>query len=72
MPQRFYFDLVNGFTIIRDDEGVEADDQHLAVMYAEEAIYEMRLNGELRRIEGDWRLHIRTQSGAVLATLPVS
>ncbi|ACL57944.1 DUF6894 family protein [Methylobacterium nodulans] len=26
MAQRFYFDLTDGLTTIRDDEGVEADD----------------------------------------------
>ncbi|WP_407521837.1 DUF6894 family protein [Methylobacterium oryzisoli] len=72
MPQRFYFDLTDGLTITPDDEGVEAGDLRLALMYAEEAIHEMRLNGELCRIDTNWRFEIRTHSGDILATLPIS
>jgi len=72
MPQRFYFDLTDGFTTIRDEEGVEADDLQVALTYAEKAIQEMRLDGELTRLDADWQFEIRIHDGAVLATLSIS
>ncbi|GJD99919.1 DUF6894 family protein [Methylobacterium isbiliense] len=72
MPQRFYFDLTDGLTTIRDDDGVEADDLRMALQHAEEAIEEMRQNGELAQFSGHWWLIVRSKDGTVLATVEIS
>ncbi|WP_244424529.1 DUF6894 family protein [Methylobacterium nodulans] len=71
MAQRFYFDLTDGFTTIRDNEGVEAEDLADAVKQAEAALEEMRAAGELADFEEGWRLVIRTGADANLATIPI-
>ncbi len=71
MAQRFYFDLTNGLTTIRDDEGVEADDLHVALKYTEETIEEMLQNGELTKLDGCWCLSLRTKDGTVLAIVDI-
>lgn len=72
MPQRFYFDLTDGISTIRDDEGIEVDDLRVAMLHAEEAIEEMRQSGELSQFSGSWWLSIRAENGAELATVGVT
>jgi hypothetical protein len=64
VAQRFYFDLTDGLTAIRDDEGVEADDLADALKEAEAALQEMSASGELTDLEEGWRLVIRTGADA--------
>ncbi|WP_043751894.1 DUF6894 family protein [Methylobacterium nodulans] len=72
MAQRFYFDLTDGLTTIRDDEGVEADDLTDALKQAEAALEEMSANGELADFDPGWRLVIRTGTETVLVTIPIA
>ncbi|WP_203236438.1 DUF6894 family protein [Methylobacterium crusticola] len=72
MAQRFYFDLGNERTTIRDDVGSRADDLDDAVEQAQAVVEEMRRSGELASFLGDWWLTIRIADGSVLATIPVS
>ncbi|MFE1599639.1 DUF6894 family protein [Methylobacterium sp. ID0610] len=71
VAQRFYFDLTDGFTTIRDEEGVEAEDLADALEQAEAALDEMGVAGELAGLEEGWRLVIRMDTETVLATIPV-
>ena len=71
MAQRFYFDLTDGLTTIRDNEVVEADDLADALEQAEAALEEMSASGELTDLEEGWRLVIRTGADTVLATIPI-
>jgi hypothetical protein len=71
MAQHFYFDLTDGLTTIRDDEGVEADDLADALKQAEAALKEMSADGELTDLEVGWSFVIRTGAGTVLATIPI-
>jgi len=68
---RFHFDLVDGHTTIRDAEGVEAEDLSHALEQAQAALEEMRASGDLAALHGGWQLMVRSESGTVLATLPV-
>ncbi|ACA21128.1 hypothetical protein M446_6888 [Methylobacterium sp. 4-46] len=69
--RRFYFDLADGVTTIRDKEGVEAADLNEALEAAEAVIQEMRAKGELAHFGDGWTLSIRLEAGTVLAILPV-
>ena len=62
---RLYFDLTDGQTILRDEEGVEVTDLDHALADADAVL------GELHGYEVGWSLVIRDQAGAVLAQLPV-
>ncbi|GJD99923.1 hypothetical protein GMJLKIPL_1841 [Methylobacterium isbiliense] len=72
MYQRYYFDLTDGLTTIRDDRGVEVYGLNMAVLYAREAVEEMRQSGELVQFGDDWQFLVRTGDGTVLATVDVS
>ncbi|ACA21235.1 hypothetical protein M446_7009 (plasmid) [Methylobacterium sp. 4-46] len=69
--QRFYFDLADGVTTIRDDVGVEAVNLDEALEEAEAVIREMRANGELAHLGDGWTLSIRAEAETVLAILLV-
>ncbi|WP_018261435.1 DUF6894 family protein [Methylobacterium sp. WSM2598] len=69
--QRFYFDLADGVTTIRDEEGVEAANPDEALEAAEAVIQETRANGELAQLGDGWTLCIRADTETVLAILPV-
>ncbi|GJD48579.1 hypothetical protein OPKNFCMD_1301 [Methylobacterium crusticola] len=71
MP-RFHFDLFDGHTIIRDEDGVDAPDLGEALEQARRVIAEMRAGDELVGLDGDWQLVVRSGAGTVLATLPVA
>ncbi|MDN3627815.1 DUF6894 family protein [Methylobacterium isbiliense] len=71
MAQRFYFDLTDGNTIIRDEEGVEVDDAQAALEQAEAAVQEMRVDGELAGLKGSWKLLVRTSTDTVLAVITI-
>lgn len=69
--RRFYFDLADGVTTIRDEEGVEATNLDQALEAAESVIREMRANGVLAHLGDGWTLCIRVEAETVLAILPV-
>lgn len=72
MLQRFYFDLKEGFSFIRDHEGVEARSLEQAIKEARVVIEEMRDSGGLCEAEKGWVLVIRDGAGDTLMTLPVN
>ncbi|GJD51233.1 hypothetical protein OPKNFCMD_3985 [Methylobacterium crusticola] len=72
MTRRFYFDLFNDSTVIRDEEGVEVDDLDEALKQAWFTIEEMRESGELETLAGDWQFAVRDAVGTVLKILSVS
>lgn len=69
---RFYFDLTNGQTTMRDDEGAEADDLAEATDQAQIVIEELRTAGALMDVEDDWQLVIRTDDGTELRRIPIA
>lgn len=71
VAQRFYFDLTDGNTIIRDEEGVEVDDAQAALEQAEAAVQEMRADGELAGLRGSWKLLVRTSTDTVLTVITI-
>ncbi|MBY0298758.1 MAG: hypothetical protein K2X71_22435 [Methylobacterium sp.] len=71
MAQRFYFDLTDGNTIIRDEEGVEVDDAQAALEQAEAAVQEMRADGELAGLRGSWKLLVRMSTDTVLTVITI-
>ncbi|WP_128561720.1 DUF6894 family protein [Methylobacterium crusticola] len=66
---RFHFDLIDGRTLVRDDEGVEAEDLSCALEQARATIEEMRASGDLSDLAGRWQLVVRSESGTVLASI---
>lgn len=71
MFQRFFFDLTNGPSSIRDEAGIWAADLDTAVKEARIVIEEMRDNEELTEAEEGWLLVIRDAEGEAVMTLPV-
>lgn len=67
MAQRFYFDLTDGTSTIRDAEGAQADSLDEAITDAQAVLDEAR-NTKI----GEWILIIRDAAGETLMTLPVS
>lgn len=69
---RYYFNLTDGTTMIRDQEGTEASSIQAAVLSAMEAVEELRAQDpsnseEWRR----WRLEIVDASGQTVQTIPL-
>lgn len=69
---RCHFDLVDGSQTIRDDEGVNVESIDQAIADAAEVVREMLASGELQGSPGLWRLDIRGEDGAVLASVPIA
>ena len=72
VAKRFYFDLTNGQTTLRDETGVEATSLNEALEQARAAIDEMRDNGELDGLGRGWQLIIRDERGAVVQREPIA
>ncbi len=69
---RYYFNLTNGETMIRDEEGIEASSIHAAVMSAMEAVEELRAQDPLDTEEWQgWWLEIIDTSGQAVQTIPL-
>lgn len=66
MGQRFYFDLTDGKSTIRDTKGAQAADLDEAIRDAQSV-----LDDEREASEGEWTLIIRDAAGEALVTLPV-
>ena len=68
-----YFNLVEAFQTIVDDEGVEVADVDEARTLALEVIAEMIQQGEAQIADWrGWRLEVTDASGAVLFTISLS
>ncbi|WP_457094378.1 DUF6894 family protein [Microvirga sp. P5_D2] len=69
---RYYFNLTNGETMIRDDEGIAASSIQAAVLSAMEAVEELRAQDPLHSDEWQgWWLEIVDVSGRAVQTLPL-
>ncbi len=70
VAQRFYVDLSDSENLIRDEEGVDADSLEEILEQAKIVIAEMLLSGKFDYSDGGWQLVIRSENGAVVATIP--
>jgi hypothetical protein len=69
MPSRYYFNLAHGDEVIRDEDGIEAPDARTALVFAFEAIAELRQeNTSAFDLQG-WRLNIIDSSGTLIHSL---
>lgn len=71
MSERFFFDLVCGEEVIRDEEGVEAKDLDQALVEARSAIAEMA--DEIIKANPDQPclLIVRDATGALVERVPI-
>ncbi|GEO19256.1 hypothetical protein MAE02_69520 [Microvirga aerophila] len=69
---RYYFNLTDGETMIRDEEGVEASSIQVAVLSAMEAVEELRGQEPLDSDDWQgWRLEIVDATGQAVQTVPL-
>jgi hypothetical protein len=69
---RYYFNLTNGETMIRDEEGIAASSLQAAVISAMEAVEELRAQDPSNSDEWQgWRLEIVDASGQAVQTIPL-
>lgn len=70
--KRYYFNITNGETMIRDEEGVEASSIQAAVVSALEALEELRVQDPLHSDEWQgWRLEIVDATGQAVQIIPL-
>jgi hypothetical protein len=71
-PARYYFNLTDGDTMIRDLEGTEASSLQAAVRSAMEAVEELRAQDPSSSDEWQgWKLEIVDASGQAVVTIPL-
>jgi hypothetical protein len=69
---RYYFNLTDGETMIRDEEGIEVASIQAAVISAMEAAEELRAQDPSNSDEWQgWRLEIVDASGQAVQTIPL-
>ena len=69
---RYYFNLTNGETMIRDEDGIEASSVQAAVISAMEAVEELRSQDPSNSEEWQgWWLEIVDTSGQAVQTIPL-
>jgi hypothetical protein len=69
---RYYFNLTNGETMIRDEEGITASSIQAAVLSAMEAVEELRAQDPSNSDEWQgWRLEIVDASGKAVQSVPL-
>src|SRR5687767_8682864 len=69
---RYYFNLTDGETMIRDEEGIEASSIQAATVSALEAAEELRAQDPANSDEWQgWRLEIVDASGQAVQTIPL-
>ena len=69
---RYYFNLTDGETVIRDEEGVEASSLQAAVISAMEAVEELRAQDASNADEWrGWRLEIVDAAGRAVQSIPL-
>lgn len=71
LTAHFYFDLVSGPTVLRDDEGTEADGFENALAAATTVIDELRDGGDLAEVRDEWELVIRNTAVRAIGRLPI-
>ncbi|MBM6584344.1 hypothetical protein ILT44_29550 [Microvirga sp. BT689] len=72
VPARYFFNLTNGETMIRDKEGIEASSLQAAVISAMEAVEELRAQDPSDSEEWQgWRLEIGDASGQAIQAIPL-
>jgi hypothetical protein len=72
VPTRYYFNLTNGETMIRDQEGIEAITIQAAVISAMAAVEELRAQDPTNSDEWrGWRLEIVDASGQAVQIIPL-
>lgn len=69
MRHRFYFDLKNGSSFIRDHDGVEANGLEQAMVECQAVIQDFLESGDLSDDEAGWSLIVRDAAGEALATM---
>ncbi len=70
---RYYFNLTDGETVIRDEEGVEASSLQAAVISAIEAVEELRAQDLSHSDEWQgWRLEIVDAAGRAVQSIPLN
>ena len=72
MPIRFYFDIENGREMIRDQDGVEAEDLAEALAEARSVIREMADDVGAGDLGSAWTLVVRDAAGIVVGRLPIA
>ncbi|WP_233386047.1 DUF6894 family protein [Methylobacterium sp. C25] len=70
MPARFYFDMVRDDEVVRDEDGVEADDLDDVTKQAALCVEEMKAAGELAN-GGGWCVVIRDETGDERRRIPI-
>ncbi len=71
-PARYYFNLTDGATMIRDEEGILACSLQAAVVSAMEAVEELRAQDPSHADEWrGWRLEIVDASRQAVQTIPL-
>jgi hypothetical protein len=71
-PARYYFNLTDGETMIRDEEGITASSIRAAVVSAMEAVEELRAQDPSHTDEWrGWRLEIVDASGQAVQAIPL-
>jgi hypothetical protein len=69
---RYYFNITDGDTMIRDEEGIEASSIQAAVISAMEAVEELRAQDPLNSDEWQgWWLEIVDVSGRAVQVIPL-
>ena len=72
VPARYYFNLTNGDSMIRDEEGIVASSLQAAAVSAMEAVEELRAQDSSNSDEWQgWRLEIVDASGQAVQTIPL-
>ena len=69
---RYYFDLANGYDLIRDDEGVDTSSPAEAFEEARAALSDLRGSGEAPEPGSGWKLIIRDEIGMTLSTISLN
>jgi hypothetical protein len=72
MTALFFFDLVCGDEVIRDDEGVEARDLDQALDEARSVIAEMADEVNKANLGKPWELIVRNDTGVIVGRLSIS
>lgn len=73
MPHRFYFNLINGADILRDEDGIEHSSMNSALIQAMRAIEELRAQNPLAAEDWQgWSLEIVDASGRTVVSLPLN
>jgi hypothetical protein len=69
---RYFFNLTDGETMIRDEEGIEASSIQAAVISAMEVVEELRAQDPSNSDEWQgWRLEIVDASGQAVQSIPL-